>query len=62
MNHKQGSDRYQMFMFSLDSSKPTAGILTGVNAEIIDANAKRVNANPEYYRERQQIRAPVWHP
>ena len=24
-------------------------------AEIIDANAKRVNANPEYYRERQQI-------
>jgi len=24
-------------------------------AEIIDANAKRVNSNPEYYRERQQI-------
>jgi transposase len=24
-------------------------------AEIIDANAKRVNANPHYYRERQQI-------
>jgi hypothetical protein len=24
-------------------------------AEIIDANARRVNANPEYYRERQQI-------